>query len=254
MKVIRFGRLFIASLLALSSVIASAQSAEDTERLMNEIKMDETMLYGEDFNEDKGMASNNALYELLTYANELRTDREMPMLLATDLQIAVKEISYSKDGRNFVMVYLPMEEMLSLPKKKGYANKPSPTFTSAAPTATPTPDPSNEPTAAPTPTRHTIKPISASDDVIDILCGQDNWTEIKGFLTDFKGKGKIKDTGFCQTASEVPDDAYSILIDEMYGILAILSPRNSTNRINFRTNQPDSEQNYSNCKVIVWYR
>ena len=246
MKLNRLSRFLLCICLALPSISAFAQTVEETERLMNDIKMDETMLYGEDFNENKVMASNNALYELLTHVNELRTDRELPILVATDLQTAVKEISYSKNGRHFVMVYIPIEEMYALPKRKGSSTPASP-VPESKPTQTPT-----HTSAAPT--TSTIKPIGSSDDILDILCGQDNWTEIKGFLSDFKSKGKIKETGFSQRASEVPEDAYTILIDEMYGILAILSPKNSKNRINYRTNQPDSETNYSNCKVIVWYR
>lgn len=256
----------IVGILTLFPSKAFADSPEETEQLMNEIKMNENILYGEDFNENKALASNNAIYELLEYANELRIEKGVDMLLASDIQTIAKELSYCKGNKHFVLVYLAIDEMYSLPKrktttamqKKGVSQTHQATEQPSKPTVSY--DYSSQKTIAlikaetTSSTLLSTKGTQEQDEILDILCSQDNWTEIKGFLTDFKSKGKIKETGFSQSASEVPEDAYSILIDEMYGILSILSPKTSTNRINYRTNQPDSEKNYSNCKVIVWYR
>ena len=92
------------------------------------------------------------------------------------------------------------------------------------------------------------------NDILNTLCNQDNWTEVKGFLSAYKTEGRLKETGSCTKISDIPMDAYRILIDEQYGILAILAPKNLNDRINIKTNKLDKESNYSNCAVIVWFK
>ena len=90
-------------------------------------------------------------------------------------------------------------------------------------------------------------------EVEHFLVTQDNFSEIKSFLSDMKRKGKIVETGAMDTLTGLPKDASLILIDELGGILAILSPANPQGRINYRTHKSDSENNY-NSKFIVWYK
>lgn len=90
-------------------------------------------------------------------------------------------------------------------------------------------------------------------EVEDFLVTQDNFSEIKSFLSEMKRKGKIVETGAMDTLSGLPKDASLILIDELGGILAILSPVNTQGRMNYRTHKSDSENNY-NSKFIVWYK
>ena len=90
-------------------------------------------------------------------------------------------------------------------------------------------------------------------EVEDFLVTQDNFSEIKTFLSDMKRKGKIIETGALDTLLGVPKDASLILIDELGGILAVLSPANPQGRINYRTHKSDSENNYKS-KFIVWYK
>ena len=90
-------------------------------------------------------------------------------------------------------------------------------------------------------------------EVEDFLVTQDNFSEIKSFLSEMKRKGKIIETGAMDTLTGLPSDASLILIDELGGILAVLSPANSQGRINYRTHKSDSENNY-NSKFIVWYK
>ncbi len=218
-----------------------AATPEETEAQMDKIKLDETMIYGEDFNDNKEVAYQNALNELLLTANELRMASNASELAAADLNGVAKELSYRKGTRNVVMLYMPRTQALKL--KHGNTAAPTP----PQPAQKPTPQPST-----PTPAPAVATP--PADEIIDAICSQDNWMEIKGFLSDFKRQGKITDSGSTKTSSEVPQDAYAILFDELGGILAILSPKNSGQRIDYRTNRTDTESNHSNYKFILWYK
>ncbi len=222
-------------LLFASASLAFGQSVEEIEQQMNEIKLNEDMVYGEGFKDNKDDARSLAMSDLLMTVNQLREGQGMSPVEESSLAPLVKELSYSNGSRFAVLVYMPLS--------KAY-NSPVPT----SPTVPTVPTTPTAPTAPTTPA------AQVDEDIIDVLCGQDNWAEIKGFLADYKRLKKIKETGVAQSPAAVPDDAVSILVDEMYGILAILSPKKSNPRINYRTNNNDSETNYSNCKVIVWYR
>lgn len=236
-------RVLIWLVIFLSAMSCSMMAAtpEETEAQMDKIKLDETMIYGEDFNDNKEVAYQNALNELLLTANELRMASNASELAAADLNGVAKELSYRKGTRNVVMLYMPRTQALKL--KHGNTAAPTP----PQPAQKPTPQPST-----PTPAPAVATP--PADEIIDAICSQDNWMEIKGFLSDFKRQGKITDSGSTKTSSEVPQDAYAILFDELGGILAILSPKNSGQRIDYRTNRTDTESNHSNYKFILWYK
>ena len=110
--------------------------------------------------------------------------------------------------------------------------------------------------AVETPALELPQPIISYDttgEVEDFLLTQDNFAEIKSFLSEMKRKGKIVETGASETIVGLPKDASLILIDELGGILALLSPVSPGERINYRTHKSDSETNY-NSKFIVWYK
>ena len=95
--------------------------------------------------------------------------------------------------------------------------------------------------------------VTSSSEVEEFLMAQDNFTEIKKFLSEMKQSGKIVETGVVPSSEEAPKDASLILMDEYGGILALLSPEDITGRINYKTHKTDSENNY-NSKFILWYK
>lgn len=217
---------------------AYAQTPDAIRSEINSIKMNEKFIYGEGYDPDEPTARKKAIADLVTFSNEIRTERGLEELTDTDIQRLMKEMKYKKGQQCVVFVYAPFENILL--QQPGTSSETSAEEKPPVYGAIYNPTPAGE--------------SKISQGLLEILCNQDNWIEIKGFLTTYKQKGEITETGRCFSAREVPDDAYSILIDEMYGILSILSPKNSERRVNCKTNQPDSETNYSNCKVIVWYR
>lgn len=90
-------------------------------------------------------------------------------------------------------------------------------------------------------------------EVEEFLLTQDNFSEIKSFMSEMKGKGIISETGATESIVDLPQDASLILMDEFGGILAILSPIGTNGRINYKDQKNDSENNY-NSKFILWYR
>ncbi len=262
-------RIFIVVFMLVSSSPLYAQSPYEIEGQMDEIKLNENMIYGEDFNANKDIAYDNALSELLTYANELRVEKGKEVIKTSDLQPWVKELRYTKGSRYIVLVYMPLSQMFSLTSKsradivsqaapnQSSQNNALENETDVKPESetrfTFVPNNSNS-NGVVTTSENISHPVPLSNDILDTLCSQDNWVEIKGFLITYKKEGKISSVGNVLSYAEVPEDAYAILMDEMGGILSILSPKNSEKRINYRTNQEDNETNYSNCKFIVWYR
>ena len=221
---------------------------------MNNVKLNESFIFGEGFHVRKDVAQECAISEILSYAIELRFDNgNNEKLQPSDIQPIVKQLIHFDGNQYNVFLYVDREQILSM---SGHIE--SPKISSNA-------DPRSEPkelvVSDKTQNSQMSKGTSLEDrfkplpnDVLYTLCNQDNWTEIKGFLSTYKNQGKIRETGFCTNLSEIPVDAYRILIDDKYGILAILAPKDSDNRININTNQIDKESNYSNCAVIVWLK
>lgn len=235
-----------------------AQSPEEIEKKMDELKMDEAFIYGEDYNDNKDMAYQNALTELLSSINEMRAEKGKDYITVSDIQPILKELRYTKSTRNVSFLYIPINQALSLASRQKIAVVPTEANSSRNNNAivqNQRTEDNSKFTFVPNTPQLNHNDISTSDKgILETLCSQDNWVEIKGFLTSFKNEGKIKETGNCLSYAEVPDDAYSILMDEMGGILSIMSPKNSPNRINHKTNQTDNESNHTNCKFIVWYK
>lgn len=238
-------------LLLLTALPLCAQSPAGTEVQMNEIKLNESMVYGEGFSENKEIAYDNALNELMIFANEYRAKKGQQAIGVSDLLTVVKELVCKNGAQYTVMVYMPMTQMLAITPKSNSdivaqlipGQKQEAAATVAA-------------EAAPAPAAETavFRPTPAADEILRKLCPQDNWLEIKGFMIDFKQSGKITSVGNVISYAEVPDDAYAILMDEMGGILAILSPKGGARQVNCRTRKIDAASNYSNCKYIFWYK
>lgn len=233
-----------------------AQTSDEIEQKMDEIKMNESFIYGEDYNDDKDMAYQNALTELLSSINELRGDKGKGFIAVSDIQPILKELRYTKATRNVSFVYIPLNQAMSLtPKQKIDVTQTESSSSNTDIIQDRKQEETTKLTFVPNTPLSNNNVISTSDEsILEILCSQDNWTEIKGFLTSFKKDKKINETGNCLSFQEVPNDAYAILMDDMGGILSILSPKSFTQRVNHKTNQTDNENNHTNCKFIVWYK
>lgn len=216
----------------------TAKTPEYTKAFADSIKLSEAYIYGED--SDECLAFDNALIELTAVANDIRGKAGKVYISPTDLKPITEEIKYRRGRRPTTLVYVSIHKMLDIGVNVNSAQ--------------PTQSQNNISQLDTFATQPQTTSTTIMDEVTKTICQHDNWIEIKGFITSFKQAGKIAETGTATSLDDVPDDAYSILIDEMYGIQAILTPRKNPNRIDCRTKRPDTESNHPNFKIIVWYK
>lgn len=108
-------RLWVSALAIFGAALcAMALTPAETEARMDEIKLDDKYIYGESYDSDPLMAYDNALTELVAYANEIREARELPPLNPSSLQTTAQELKYSDGDRHAVFLYIPLEKMLGM--------------------------------------------------------------------------------------------------------------------------------------------
>lgn len=252
--------LLVALFFSLLPVSMVAQAPDEIEAQMNEVKLDERYIYGEAFDENKDIAFNNALADLVSNANEIRESKGKSVLQVSDLQLVIKEMRYVNGTRWTSFVYIPLEQMLAIVGKKhdvivvGQQKLPQEDTSPVAEQPVTQPQTFKFVPSRSQASQQPANEAPASNDLLELLSTQENWIEIRGILSTFKHEGKIIETGQTVSIDEVPEDAYSILMDGMGGILSILAPKNSSRRINYKTHLVDSETNYNNLKFIVWYK
>ncbi len=250
-------------------VLAYADSPEESEKKMDEIKLDATYVYGESFSSNADIAYDNSLTDLMISCNEIRVEKGLEQLKSSDLQPVAKEIRSFQNGQHTVFLYLSVDDMMKMqsksrvvignnsqsqsqphsqPQLQSHQNN---SYTSSVShsqnsnlTFVPS-KPNNQQTT-------NVPPLPS--DILEALTIQNTWTELKPMIIHYKNLGKITETGSTQQWNVVPNDAYAILFDADAGVLAFLSPKNDTDRLNYKTNSIDNIVNYSNCKFIVWYK
>lgn len=240
---------------------------DNTKKKIIEIKLNEDFIFGEGVSDNKEIAYGDALNDLLAFANELKIENAQQEIAISELIPNVETLSYSDGNRFEVIVYIPFKIIIDRSPKKSSevyktdisASKENLVEKSSEKEETPissredTPQESslkegNE-MAGGTPSLDT----DSSTEIEKFLINQDNFSEIKNFLSDMKQAGKIKATGASESVETVPTDASMIIIDGMGGLLAFLSPEISGSRMNYKTLKEDSVGNYKS-KFIVWYK
>lgn len=234
-----------------------AQDKSQVESQMDAIKLDEKYVYGEATDEKKEVAYNNAISDLLMTANQIRADKGKDVIATGSLQTQAKELGYVEESRYTVFLYIPIDKVLSI-NNQVHRDVVNETRKPEAPKPQPAKPVASKPAESPSrPVQSQSIPAQSQqlpNDVTRTLCSQDNWVEIKPFLSKYKSEGAITQTKATTSISEVPDNAYAILIDGMGGILAVLSPSSNGKRTDFKSGNDYNESNTSNCKFIVWYK
>lgn len=212
---IKYSLFVLLTFLPISVLLANN---EDLKQRIDEIKLNEEYIFGEGFNEDKEIAYGNALSDLLIYGNELKKERSQQEISLSDLQLNVETLDYYDGKRYEVIVYIPLRKLFEVKSKssKGYNDM-------------------------------------SDMEIEEFLISQDNFTEIRNYLSSMKQSGRIIKTGATDDISSLPENANLILIDGLGGILSVLSPEDGQGRFNFRTRLKDEVNNYSDCRFIVWY-
>lgn len=252
-----------------------AQDNEAAKKKMLEIKLNEDFIFGEGNSDDKELAYGDALDDLLIFANELKSMNSQEQIKMNDLITNVQTIVYEEGSRYEVLVYIPFKIVIDTNRQYSSAKEEiglkeeSPEeivvqiVEEEIPVVETQPlpvEPQPEVTAVSEKIEVLDTPLPVVDnrqesdmDVEAFLITQENFSEIKSYLSEMKRSGKIKETGAVEGLSGLPQDASLIMIDELGGILSVLSPVNGGVRTNYKTKKSDSEKNY-NSKFVVWYR
>ena len=255
--------------------VMRGEDNKEAKKKMLEIKLNEDFIFGEGTGDDKELAYGDALDDLLSFANELKNMNSQEEIKITDLITNVETIIYEEGARYEVMVYIPFKIVINTTRqsssvkeelkiKKEETDKKDDIHVmetdpdlliSEGETATDTKtnDVSEEKVIQVLKTPETDNQPEFHGEVEDYLITQENFSEIKSYLSEMKRLGKIKETGALESVSSMPEDASLIVIDELGGLLSILSPVTDGVRLNYKTKKSDSEKNY-NSKYIVWYR
>lgn len=247
------------------SLLPASLLADDVRSEMNRIKLSEDYFYGEGASEMKDLAYDIAMADMLQFVNEAREEASKQLLSVSDLSSVVKELTYQNDGKYVYLVYLTEKEVMALtPKGRSQflppvANQSTTKNTGSNNYVIPNvvTESNNTQTQVQKKTEPTVQPTyqaALDDDVVENIKNQDSWIEIRGFLSRYKEKKIITQTGSTISLAEIPDDAHCLIFDEKYGMLAYLSPKTNNIRFNHKTKKSDSENNYPTYKVIVWYK
>lgn len=257
-------------------------TADTTKKKMIEIKLNDDFIFGEAISDDKEMAYGEAMDDLLAFANELKNSNSQEKISISDLITNVETLVYEEGSRFEVLVYIPFKIVIETDEKPSSAKneiiKSEKDITKTPVQETPIVEisveekpvneipvqvtsvvetPFKESTIVEKPVQEisvsSEKNIPENSEIEEFLINQENFSEIKSFLSEMKKNGKIKETGAVEAIDTPPSDASLIVIDELGGLLSILSPVRGSERINYKTQKTDSEKNY-NSKFIVWYR
>lgn len=251
-------------LLALALVFTPLASRADVHDEINAIKLDEKYLFAEGTDEDKNIAFDNALYELLLLVNEVRTGDQKPVLETSHLVSVVEHKSYLRGEKTLSFVYITSEKARSLMPKQSLGIVVGADQQPAADSAAVATKPTVQPTAAATqqqpaqqPAQHPQKfNFVAGKDITSAtarLCEYEMATEANMALKRYNAEGTVSQFGRARSMAEIPADAYLLLFDREQVIKAILGPDTGSGRTNMRTRQPDALSNYHQVAVI-WYR
>lgn len=257
--------LLMIMILGISTIPVRGESPEEVEKAMDDIKLSGKYLYGQSYADTMDIAHDRALFELLTQINAARQEAGKSELRANEIGGITKILKYSTDYTNAVMVYCDRDKALAFTGRpsiggisgasdnapvivdKAPAKEPSITRTAPVQESSTVVSTDNNPARA-LPTRGML------EEVAGIIAGQDNWMEIQPLLVRYKKEGKFSQNATVERLSEVPDDAYAIMIDSNGGVVAVMGPLEGGSRKNYKTNRIEDIMNYPNVKIILWFR
>lgn len=264
--------LLMIMLLGMSTITMRGESPEEVEKAMDDIKLSGKYLYGQSYADTLDIAYGRALFELLTQINAARQEAGKSELRANEIDGILKKLKYTTDYTCAVMVYCDRDKALAFtgrPRIEGIsgASDKSPAIAEKSPAIVDTP-PAREPSIARTAPVQESSAVVTTDkspasalptrgmleDVAGIIAGQDNWIEIQPMLVRYKKEGKYSLNATVERLSEVPDDAYAILMDSNGGVIAVMGPEKGGGRKNYKTNRIEDMTDYPNIRIILWLK
>lgn len=236
-------RLILLGIFFCGCTLAKAQlSADDFLDRSYEIQTDEAYFSAMGFGDNADNAYQGVVVELLEVINQARRNERLTDLRKNDIEMFIEKL-YTEGDVYDLLLYVPKDKVLAIGTQNITGQSQSQSGTS-----------SQSSTSSETFIEQRAPVDFDPNDIIQTICNQDTYIEIKGFIERWKQEGKIVFSGMTKNPAEVPADANAIVIGDRYKILAVLSPKNKNYRIDYKTGDEDDESKHPDFKFIVWYR
>ncbi len=252
-------------LVSFALIRANAQ-IDSVKSKINDIKLDESYVYGEGTDDDKNIAYDNALQEITEIINEQRLMSGKCPIAQNDIVGRLSQYGYNRGEAQYIFLYVWLSEAMAIQPRESAElsvnipvrdESPIPIDAEEKPIVlTAHSDEknaiSNKDYLAPfVATQTAIN--SPSQDFLSYLMEFTQITDLIKSLERFRDEGKISAVNTPKSLMEIPSDAFVVVYDREYTVKAIMSPSKDGQRTNYKTNLPDAIQNYHGCGVL-WYK
>ncbi|MCM1021936.1 MAG: hypothetical protein NC343_06720 [Muribaculum sp.] len=259
MKFSKIINLLITAVLFCSPTLHAQNDVKDQ---INTIKLDENYLWAEGNDENKDIAFQNALYELVLMINEIRAADGKQPLESSHLSHLVETKSYPRGEKTNMFAYIAFDKAMAVEVRQNLGivvgqkqESDSVATTTPAKTEPVVAQQQEKPASQPQAQKFTFVPAGSANitSVTARICEYEMVTEANLTLKKYAADGTVKQYNRARSLAEIPSDAHLVLFDREHVIKAVLGPDNGSGRMNMRTQQPDNLNNYHQV-AIIWYK
>lgn len=215
--------------------VLSAQS-DSVKQQINNIKLDESYLFGEAKDLNGDLATAYAVKDLLVCVNAFRCENKLSLIEEKSIDPVYLKLSYRRGDLTYVFTYLKKKQALEISSML-------------------LPATSTVEVADIDPERIVIYDVADTtvhDEILQNILERQMIDDVYGYLQNLKKKDKIAGFAVAKGMLEIPDNAMLIIYNRMHKVVAVLTEKVNEERKNIRTNKPDRIFNYSGHGVL-WY-
>ena len=232
----------VAMLMMMLPAALTAQTDDETAATINALKLDEAYVSADANDDDGQVAYDCAMIELDEKVCALRRQHGLPPVDVADLSPYISRIDYRRAGRYAVFVYMEKEKALDISAPQTQSPTPQPQTATPEQPAETAQDPQPETPAAQQPR------LYDEANTMMLMAGDGN--EAYHMLSKCKQEGMIADFGIAKKESDIPQDAFMLLVSgNDRTVSALISPQ----KVNLRTGAADDIHNYKD-HAVVWYK
>lgn len=249
MKKIKNFKLLIWSILLFSQQMFAQE--KDVKALILDIKLNETYIYGEGTDIDKNIAYDIALQEITNNINELRLSCNKEPITSKAIVALLSQYSYNRGEAELVFVYIQTSQIMNLKTKD------NPKFnlnTTKQSIITEKKDSQEvQSTQSLDIMSSTFYNGTLKQDMLAYILAPTQTTDLIKCLERFKFEGKISQIKNIRSFEEIPIDAQVVAYNREHTVIAVFSPENNGERINYKTQKKEKITNYRGCGFF-WFK
>ena len=250
MKKIKKIKLLIWSILLFTQQMFAQE--KDVKALIRDIKLNETYIYGEGTDIDKNIAYDIALQEITNNINELRLSSNKEPITTKTIVALLSQYSYNRGEAELVFVYIPISQIINLKPKE---NPKIDLHTDKKTTVTETKETQQDTSPAPSLNiaSSTFDRRTSGQDMLTYILAPTQTTDLIKCLERFQSEGKISQIKNARSFDEIPTDAHVVAYNREHAVIAVFSPENNGERINYKNQQKEKITNYRGCGFF-WFK